>query len=248
MSSFKDHFSAGADDYARHRPIYPQSLIDALAQFTPRGEAAWDAGCGSGQLSVGLATRFDAVLATDPAVAQIERAATHPRVRYSVASAEASGLPAASIDLAVSAQAAHWFDLPRYYEEVRRVTRPDATIALVCYGLMEIDEQIDAVVDRFYRGASDPYWPAERRLVDAGYRTLPFPFDELVAPVLAIEHRWDFAALVGYLRSWSAVIAMRRADRGDLFDLFARELRNAWGDPSALRTIRWPLGVRVGRR
>ena len=58
---------------------------------------------------------------------------------YRVAPAEASGLDDASCDLVVAAQAAHWFDLPRYWAEVARVLKPGGLAALVGYGLLRID-------------------------------------------------------------------------------------------------------------
>src|SRR5512138_3071788 len=98
MSFSADHFSTVAKNYAAFRPHYPKTLVDALrARVT--GDTAWDIGCGSGQLTLGLAEQFARVIATDPAAAQIEAAPAHPRVEYRVAPAEASGLPDASIDL-----------------------------------------------------------------------------------------------------------------------------------------------------
>ena len=48
---FKDHFSEVAAAYAAHRPTYPPALVDLLARLAPARRLAWDAGCGSGQLS-----------------------------------------------------------------------------------------------------------------------------------------------------------------------------------------------------
>lgn len=124
QASFKDHFSSAAAGYAAHRPTYPAELASFLASIAPRHDVVWDAGCGSGQLSTLLVDRFTRVVATDASAAQIANATPHPRVEYRCASAEASGLPDGIADLAVVAQAVHWFDLDRYYAEVRRVTRP----------------------------------------------------------------------------------------------------------------------------
>ena len=137
--AFKDHFSSGADGYAAHRPAYPAALAEFLAGAAPRPDVAWDAGCGSGQLSVLLGDRFERVIATDGSAEQLAHAAPHPRVEYRRATAEASGLADASVDLAVSAQAAHWFDLPAYYAEVRRVARKGALVAQSVYNLVEVD-------------------------------------------------------------------------------------------------------------
>ncbi|MGZ6134052.1 MAG: methyltransferase domain-containing protein, partial [Myxococcaceae bacterium] len=91
--TFKDHFSTMATGYAAHRPVYPRAVAEALSARSPGRGLAWDAGCGSGQLSVELGEVFDEVVATDASAAQIAAATPHPRVRYAVAPAEVSGLP-----------------------------------------------------------------------------------------------------------------------------------------------------------
>jgi ubiquinone/menaquinone biosynthesis C-methylase UbiE len=136
MTAFKDHFSSRAADYAAYRPTYPPELVDYLASVCPTSNLALDCGCGTGQLAVLLADRFKRVIATDASAQQIENTEPRERVTYRVAPAERSGLPDASADLVVAAQAAHWFDQPAFYAEARRVGRPGAILALVTYGVM----------------------------------------------------------------------------------------------------------------
>lgn len=243
---FKDHFSERAAGYAAHRPTYPAALADFLAGLAPRRALAWDAGCGSGQLSVLLAGRFERVAATDASAEQVARATPHPNVEYRRAPAEASGLPDGSVDLAVAAQAAHWFDLEAYYAEVERVGRPGAAVALVTYGMMTVGEEIDRVVEPFYRETLGPYWPPERRHVEDGYRSLPFPFREVQAPKLEIRTAWSLAALLGYVDTWSAVRALEEARGPGPVQAFRRELARAWGPEEEVRSVRWPLSLRVG--
>ncbi len=208
---------------------------------------AWDAGCGSGQLSTLLPARFARVIATDPSADQIAQARAHPAVEYRQASAEASGLEAGSVDLAVAAQAAHWFDLPRYYAEVRRVVRPGGLVALLAYGVVHVDRDVFAIVDRFYWQTLAGFWPQERKIVEEGYRSLPFPFPELQAPAFAMTATWSLAQLLGYVRTWSAVQVIERARGDDAYVGFARALTAAWGDPDRSRAVRWDLAVRAGR-
>src|SRR6202161_2895886 len=111
IATFKDHFSRLAAPYASFRPRYPPALFDYLVQSCRRHELAWDCACGSGQATLGLAARFDAVLATDASAAQVASAPPHPKVRYRVAPAEESGLQAACADIVTVAQALHWFEL-----------------------------------------------------------------------------------------------------------------------------------------
>lgn len=185
--NFKDHFSSGSADYAAHRPSYPIELVNALAAISPGRDRALDCGCGTGQLSVLLAERFNEVIATDASAAQIEKAQPHEKVTYRTALAEDSGLPDASVDLMTVAQAAHWLDLDKFYAEACRIARPQAVLALISYGVLHEEGSIDRIAQRFYSETLEPYWPAERRHVEEGYRNLPFPFPEVRVPQLAIN-------------------------------------------------------------
>ena len=221
-------------------------LVDWLAAVAPGCGLAWDAGCGSGQLSVPLAARFERVIATDVSPEQLARAAPHPRVEYRCSPAEASGLPPGVADLAVAAQAAHWFDLDGYYAEVRRIARPGAIFALATYGELQVDDAVDRVVQCFRTEVLAPHWPPERRHVDDGYQSLPFAFPEIEPPAVEMRAEWTLARLIGYVQTWSAVRALQRMEGPDSVDTVRRELALAWGAAGA-RSVRWPLALRVGR-
>lgn len=245
-SSFKDHFSSSAASYARHRPGYPERLAAWLAGNAPSRALALDCGCGTGQLSTLLAQEFEQVVATDASAAQIEHAQAHARVRYAVAPAERSGLPDASADLVTVAQAAHWFDLPRFYDEVRRVLRPRGCLALISYGVACLDGEPGALLRELHDQVLGPYWPPERRLVVEGYRALDFPLPELEAPRMELRARWSLHEVLGYVDTWSALRpALARMGQAPLEE-FRRGLARAWGDPGRERDIAWPLSLRVG--
>ena len=114
-SGFKDHFSGHASEYAQHRPAYPDTLVQWLADTSPARDQAWDAGTGNGQAAVALAQYFQAVLATDASVQQVDQAADHPGVVFKVEVAEDCSLPDRSTDLVTVGQALHWFEweIPR---------------------------------------------------------------------------------------------------------------------------------------
>jgi len=247
--SFADHFSSVAAAYAAYRPHYPAELVDLLAERSPARDAAWDAGCGNGQLSVALAARFAHVFATDPSQAQLDAAMAtgrHPHVEYRRATAEASGLPDASVDLAVAAQAAHWFDWPRYLAEVARVARPGALVALVSYGILHV-EGAEPAIARYYHDAVGPYWPPERRHVENGYRDLTWPWPAVAAPAIAMTASWTRAELLGYIATWSATVKLVDAEGRAKYDALAAELAAIWPDAER-RIVRWPLTIRLARR
>lgn len=111
--SFKDHFSGHAASYAAYRPTYPQALFAFLADACDSRQHAWDCATGNGQTAVLLTPYFERVTATDASAPQIAAAKRHPKIEYRVATAEASGLAAGSVDLITVAQALHWFDIER---------------------------------------------------------------------------------------------------------------------------------------
>src|SRR6266496_3944200 len=201
--TFKDHFSRQAADYAKFRPSYPRKLFDYLGSVAPNRQLAWDCGTGNGQAAVGLASVFDHVIATDASEKQIANAQPHERVEYRVASAEESGLESGTIDLIMVAQALHWFDLPRFYEEVPRVLKNNGVFAASAYNLLHVEPAIDEVVNRYYYEVVGPFWPPERKLVE-NFADLPFPFHKVDAPKFEMTAQWSLDHLLGYLGTWSA--------------------------------------------
>ncbi len=240
---FKDLFSTQAKDYARFRPLYPESLYAYLASAAPSRECVWDVGTGNGQAAVGLAHYFSRVEATDPSEAQLASALKHPKIHFHVASAEASGLEPQSADLITVAQAFHWFQQAEFFRETKRVAKPGAILALWTYAVAEVSPEVDAVVERLYSGILGAYWEKERRLVDEGYRHEKIPFAELAPPAFAMQADWSLEQMLGYLGTWSALQKYRRERGTDPLDDLGPDFARAWG--AGIRKVTWPLGLRV---
>lgn len=244
--TFKDHFSTQADAYARFRPTYPEALFAYLASLAPEHGLAWDCGTGNGQAAVALADHFARVVASDASEKQIAHAIAHPRVRYVIASAEAPPAEARGADLVTVAQAVHWFDFPRFYDVLRDTLKPNGVFAAWGYGLMGITPDVDAVVLDYYSRIVGPYWPPDRRHLEEGYRSIPFPLAEIAPSAFEMTAEWDLDTLLGYLDTWSATQRYIK-DRGDHpLALIRAGLATAWGG-EARRRVTWPLFMRVGR-
>lgn len=245
--NFKDHFSGHANLYAQARPHYPDDLFAWIAANAPARGCAWDAGCGNGQASVALAKHFERVIATDPSAQQIDNADPHPRIDYRVEPSERTTLDDDCVDAVTVAQALHWFDLPRFVDEVRRVAKPGALLAAWSYAGCSVTPEVDTVIAGLYDGTLGTYWPSERRLVDAGYASLELPFAPIAAPAFEMRVEWNAKQLLAYLASWSAAQRYRAATGIDAVASITPTLREAWGDPQGSRAVDWKLSVRAGR-
>jgi SAM-dependent methyltransferase len=242
-----DHFSPLAGHYAIFRPSYPDELFDWLASIAPQRGLAWDCGAGSGQATVALASRFERVLGTDISAAQLSSAPAHPNIEYRVTPAETSGLPDHSADLVTVAQALHWFDLPAFYAEVRRVLKPHGVIAAWGYNRFLIEQpELQRIIDHFYVETIGPYWPAERVHVENEYRHLPFPFSRIHTPRFSLTKEWPSEHLMGYLRSWSAVGRFQAANGFNPVNALEKEISLYWQEGKSF-WIEWPLFLHVGR-
>jgi SAM-dependent methyltransferase len=241
----KDLFSAHSKDYARYRPTYPPELFQWLISQLPATNAAWDCGTGNGQVAAVLSKYFTQVYATDISPQQMEQAPKLSNIEYKNVPAEESGLPASNFDVVIVAQAVHWFRFDAFYKEVKRVLKPDGVLALVGYGLMKIDAETDVIIQHLYSQTLAGYWDAERRYLDEGYQTIPFPFSEIHPPDFAMYIQWNLNQLLGYLRTWSAVKHYEKANNIDPIKAVEKQLQPLWKDE--VKTVSFPLLLRVGK-
>jgi len=247
--AFKDHFSGVAAKYADFRPHYPATLFDYLAGLVPKDAVVWDCAAGNGQATLDLAVRMGRVIGTDASREQIAAATPHPKIEYRVAPAEQSGLADTSVSLVTVAQALHWFDLPKFYAEARRVLLPGGVIAVWAYGINQVGgEAINELVQDYYSKVVGPYWPPERALVEDGYRSITFPFAEITPPLFSMEAFWTLEQLLGYFSTWSATNRFIKAKGFNPLIALGAELEKVWGDKNMPRRVEWPLALRVGRK
>ena len=246
-SKTKRHFQTGGKGYAQYRPTYPPELAKTLASNCSNHQLAVDVGCGNGQLSTLLADHFKQVIASDISEDQLANAASRPNIHYRHEAAESISIDDNTADLIIAAQAAHWFDLPRFYSEVRRISKPGAILALISYGVPHIEGAANPCFQRFYWQKTTPFWPPERQHVETAYAKLSFPFELLRFPELSIQRDWNFEQLMGYLKTWSATQRAFAEGQSELLNEFGEELATTWGAPETQRRVSWPIAVKLGR-
>lgn len=200
----KDNFSKQAGLYAKYRPGYPEDLFAFITSFVKNRKFAWDCATGNGQSATQLANYFEKVMATDLSSKQLQAAEQKSNIIYKIATAEESGIQTGIIDLVTVAQAIHWFNFDKFYTEVNRVAAAEAHLAVWCYSLLRIDKDIDKIIDEFHFSKLATYWDAERKYVDEGYASIPFPFQKIDTPHFEIVKYWTLEDLHGYLETWSA--------------------------------------------
>lgn len=132
-----ERFTGRVESYRRFRPGYPGEVVETL-----RRECGLDADAHVADIAAGTGLLTEVLLAAGFAVTAVEpneemRAACvtlevkNPKLRVVTGTAEATGLPNASVDLITVAQAMHWFDLEKTKAEFARILRPGGGCAVL---------------------------------------------------------------------------------------------------------------------
>jgi ubiquinone/menaquinone biosynthesis C-methylase UbiE len=210
MSDSTERFSNRVDDYVKHRPRYPVEVIEVLRRrigLTPAWTVA-DVGSGTGISAELFLANGNVVYAVEPNEA-MRRAAekllgASPNFRSVAGTAENTTLPDRSIDLIVAAQAFHWFDLPAFAKEARRIANPGAWTVL-----MWNDRQTDTTAflidyEKLLLDFGTDYTAVNHRHV-GDEKLRPFFGGNYEKIELPNAQRFDFEGLRGRLMSSSYV-------------------------------------------
>ncbi len=131
-----ERFDAVADAYERHRPTYPQDLIDhviSLTHLPPTGKIL-EIGCGTGQATRLFAQRGHSIHCIEPgknlAQAAAEQLRNFPGVSFERVRFEEWQEQEVAFDLVISAQAFHWVSPAIGYPKIARTLKPEGFLAL----------------------------------------------------------------------------------------------------------------------
>jgi SAM-dependent methyltransferase len=182
--------------------------------------------------------------ATDASAEQIA-GVCHAKVDYRRPAEHARSR--SSADLVTVAVAIHWFNFDEFYREVKRVLKPNGILAAWTYSFPEISPEIDSLINQYYFEILAGYWPERIHYLEQRYETIPFPFEEIAPPSLAMEMNWDLNQFSGFLDSWSATQRYKSQKGHHPLELIWDKLLAAWGGEKETRLVRWPLHFRIGR-
>jgi SAM-dependent methyltransferase len=140
---FRDDLYVGtAEDYQRFRPAYPARLLDSLTEAAGanRRSQLLDLACGTGHVAVGLAGRFDQVLAVDqePDMVRVGRLRAEryglSNIEWRVGAVEELALPPGTFELVTAGNAFHRLPRQVVAGKVLDWLRPGGSFALLWGG------------------------------------------------------------------------------------------------------------------
>jgi len=224
-SGLSPEFAAQFEDPAivrayPRRPPYPPETFEVLAELAGVAQPAiLDLGCGTGDLTVGLAAFAGTVDAVDCsaemiAAAQVRGAPSN--VRWLHAAAETAPV-AGPYDLVTAGESLHWMDWDAVFAIIHRVVKPGRFVAIVDRDYAHRswwDADFQAIIDRYSTNKAYQRYELVAELVRRGLwsvvgerETAPIPFRQTVGELIDAFHSRN-----GFSRDRMAAEEARRFD------------------------------------
>ncbi len=205
-------FSDRAEDYARYRPRYGSDVVHAIQQacnLRPEHLIA-DVGCGTGLLAEIFLQNGNRVIGVEPncemRLAGEKYLAAYPNFSMVEGSAEATTLPAGSLDFVIAGQAFHWFQPPQARAEFARILKPGGWAVLVWHDRDVLSTAFLRAYEAFVRQHAVDYEQVTHKYL-ASYHVLQHFFapNEMKLIHQHNAQRLDFDGLRGRLLSSSYI-------------------------------------------
>jgi ubiquinone/menaquinone biosynthesis C-methylase UbiE len=200
-------FSTRTDNYVRYRPTYPPEVIQLLRNecgLTADSIVA-DIASGTGIFTRLLLENGNRVYGVEPN-AEMRRAGEqflidYPNFTSVDGTAEATTLPAHSVDIVTAAQAAHWFKLTETRREFVRILKPAGWAVLIWNERDVASNALLREYEQMLLTYSIDYKEVRHERTSAVIDTFfaPSPFQ---SRVFSISQRLDYEGLLG--RTFSA--------------------------------------------
>jgi len=199
-------FDRVAPLYEQTRPGYPRALVEWVAATAgvAEGDPVLEVGCGTGQLTSGLARLGFDLTAIDISPAMVEAAragAGEPRagerpVRFWAGSFEEFRAPDASVALIVSAAAFHWLDPEVRFRKAARLLRPGGWLAVLDHA-ERYDEPFGSALRAMWQARNDGGGAWVARQADSDAFAGSGLFEAAVREVVTWRARRPADAVVG---------------------------------------------------
>jgi SAM-dependent methyltransferase len=245
-----ERFSDRVADYVRYRPRYPAAVLDALREAVGLAHP-WviaDVGSGTGFSAEPFIIAGHEVFAVEPNAAMRGAAESllggYPGFHSVVGTAEATTLPAASVDLVIAGQAFHWFDAAAARRECARILRGERWAALLWNTRQTDTTPFLRAYDELLRTHGTDYSAVRHDRHDPAdlARFFGGPYERRV---LGNEQVFDFESLSGRLRS-SSYVPARGAAGHDAMMAMLRDIFDAHSNGGVVR-MPYDLEVYTGR-
>ncbi|KAK3578101.1 hypothetical protein CHS0354_007811 [Potamilus streckersoni] len=191
--------------YAKFRLLHPDWIFDSIVDHCKDGcfLLAVDVGCGSGQSCHRLCRHFRSVIGIDVSEDQIKAAKSkyEKEITFRVGQAEdLSFLDEHTLDLLTAGVSMHWFDIPKFLQEAKRVLKPGGVLAVYSYLMPRTDcPHVEAFYVELFK-----FMDSRTRHADEKYSNVDFPFLDVkrLEHVHAVDCTID--DFLGFLVSLSA--------------------------------------------
>jgi len=153
-----EKFTGRVSAYAAYRERYdPAIVLPSLREWCnlePNSTVA-DIGAGTGMLSDIFLANGNRVLAVEPNAemreACLQLHAANPNLSVIDGTAEATGLPDASVEVVSVGRALHWFDLEATLPEFRRILKPNGWVIVLAFGRSKEGREENVAYEDFLR-------------------------------------------------------------------------------------------------
>lgn len=187
--------------------LSPGEVLRWIALRPAKKEVCIECGAGLGELAGFFRAYFGRVTATD-----IAPLAQKSPYGVTVTKAAAEHLPTVdkSVDLLISMQALHHFDIAGHLAEAARVLRPGGVFAALCWGEMILPEPILHACRPTFTALA-PHWEDTRDWVISGYAGLAYSGRPLPLPAARMTQQMTLSGLKAEIQRWSATRRARAA-------------------------------------
>ncbi|KAJ5754646.1 hypothetical protein N7533_004189 [Penicillium manginii] len=219
--TFTSYGQKQGNDYAQARPDYHPIIYETILHHHRDSggllDTIIDIGCGPGNVARRFSPHFNHAIGLDPSEGMIAaalslggRTSISENIRYEVSTAEDLGrnlqqpIQDASVDLITAANAAHWFDMARFWHSAARVLKPGGSVALWAGGRSRIHpsvpgaDSLQNTLDEIEEKHLRPFFEPGNLLTRSRYIDLPLPWT-LEKPVPEFDEStflrkdWDVA-------------------------------------------------------